>query len=72
VARLVVALAFFVPAAAHAQNPPEAIEDYATDAVGSIRVVFDPTGAVVGRSDYLPFGETYAQTGVNPRQRFTG
>jgi RHS repeat-associated protein len=54
-----------------AQNPPEAVEYYATDALGSVRVVFTPSGQVIGRSAYLPFGETREQTGSLPRQRFT-
>ena len=58
--------------AAFAQNPPEEIEYYATDALGSVRIVFTPTGQVLGRSDYLPFGETLNQSGALPRQRFTG
>jgi RHS repeat-associated protein len=37
-----------------------------------VRVVFTPTGEVLGRSDYLPFGETLNQSGTLPRQRFTG
>jgi RHS repeat-associated protein len=57
---------------AHAQNPPEAVEYYATDALGSVRVVYNSTGQVLGRSDYLPFGETLNQSGALPRQRFTG
>ncbi len=57
---------------AQAQPPPETIEYYATDALGSVRVVFTPTGQVLGRSDYLPFGETLNQSGALPRQRFTG
>jgi RHS repeat-associated protein len=57
---------------ARAQNPPETIEYYATDALGSVRVVFTPTGQVIGRSDYLPFGDTLNQSGALPRQRFTG
>jgi RHS repeat-associated protein len=57
---------------AAAQNPPEAVEYYATDALGSVRVVFTPTGQVVGRSAYLPFGDTLDQSGALPRQRFTG
>ena len=36
------------------------------------RLVFTPTGQVLGRSDYLPFGESLNQTGALPRQRFTG
>jgi RHS repeat-associated protein len=58
--------------AVHAQNPPEEIEYYATDALGSVRIVFRPSGEVLGRSDYLPFGETLNQSGSLPRQRFTG
>jgi hypothetical protein len=57
---------------ARAQNPPETIEYYATDALGSVRVVFTPAGQVVGRSDYLPFGDTLNQSGARPKQRFTG
>jgi len=57
---------------AHAQNPPEAVEYYATDALGSVRVVFTASGQVLGRSEYLPFGETLNQSGALPRQRFTG
>jgi RHS repeat-associated protein len=34
--------------------------------------VFRPSGEVLGRSDYLPFGETLNQSGSLPRQRFTG
>jgi hypothetical protein len=37
-----------------------------------VRLVFDAQGNVKGRSDYLPFGETFNQTGALPRQRFTG
>jgi RHS repeat-associated protein len=35
-------------------------------------VVFTPSGQVIGRSAYLPFGETRDQSGSLPRQRFTG
>jgi RHS repeat-associated protein len=56
------------PAAAQA----EVVEYYATDAVGSVRVVFDPNGNVKARSDYLPFGEAVGTTGSLPAQRFTG
>jgi RHS repeat-associated protein len=50
----------------------QTIEYYATDAVGSVRVVFDANGNVVGRSDYLPFGEAVGQTDRMPSQRYTG
>jgi RHS repeat-associated protein len=55
-----------------AQNPPEAVEYYATDALGSVRIVFTPSGQVIGRSSYLPFGDTLNQSGALPHQRFTG
>ena len=59
--RLIVActvvVAFLVPARVAAQ---EVIEYYGVDAVGSVRVVFDSTGALVGRHDYGPFGEQLA------------
>ncbi len=47
---------------------------YAIDALGSVRVVFDATGAVVSRADYEPFGAAVATstTGTLPRQQFTG
>jgi RHS repeat-associated protein len=51
--------------------PTETVEYYAIDAIGSTRVVFAPNGAVLGRADYLPFGETL--TGANlPPEQFTG
>ena len=37
-----------------------------------MRIVFDAQGNVLGRSDYLPFGETWNQRGTLPRRRFTG
>ena len=47
-------------AVAHAQT----IEYYGLDAIGSVRVVFDGSGNVIGRMDYGPFGqELIASTG---------
>jgi RHS repeat-associated protein len=69
---LVLFAALGAGAAVARAQPPEAIEYYATDALGSVRIVFTPTGQVLGRSDYLPFGETLNQSGALPRQRFTG
>jgi RHS repeat-associated protein len=69
---LVAALLLLAGSPLWAQAPPEAIEYYARDAVGSVRIVFDVQGNVLGRSDYLPFGETWNQSGALPRQRFTG
>jgi RHS repeat-associated protein len=51
---LAVALALCLPMAAAAQ---EVVEYYGTDAIGSVRIVFDVNGNVVGRMDYGPFGE---------------
>ena len=51
----------------------EAVDYYGVDAVGSIRVVFRPDGAVIGRADYAPFGEaTGATAGLLPPTQFTG
>jgi RHS repeat-associated protein len=44
------------PSAALAQDE---VVYYHTDAIGSVRMVTDATGAVVARYDYLPFGETW-------------
>lgn len=56
---------------AWAQTPTETIEYYAVDAVGSTRVVFAPDGTVLGRGNYLPFGESISSANLPP-ERFTG
>jgi RHS repeat-associated protein len=66
---LVVAVGL-APAMAQAQT--EVVEYYGLDAIGSIRVVFDASGAVVARTDYLPFGENVQLTGALPPWQFTG
>jgi RHS repeat-associated protein len=48
------AVLLLLPAPAAAQD---VVEYYGLDAVGSVRVVFDANGTVVGRMDYGPFGE---------------
>ena len=50
----------------------EVVEYYATDALGSVRVVFNADGQVVARADYQPFGELFAPVGELPPQQFTG
>jgi RHS repeat-associated protein len=69
--RLVVVVAagvFALPAAVQAQS--ETVEYYGLDALGSVRVVFNASGVVLGRMDYGPFGEELtASTGV-PTNRF--
>jgi len=68
--RLLIALvASFGPVPAAAQS---VVEYYSTDAVGSVRTVFDNLGNVLARSDYLPFGEAYTTSGALPSARFTG
>lgn len=70
VGRLVAVLSLLaLPSAVQAQ---EVIEYYGTDALGSIRVVFDATGNVVSRADYLPFGEEMFAPGPMPTEHFTG
>ena len=49
------ALACFAPAIVYGQ-PAESIEYYGLDAIGSVRVVFDSSGTILGRMDYGPFG----------------
>jgi RHS repeat-associated protein len=44
------------PALAWAQSADEVVY-YHTDAIGSVRMITDATGAVIDRYDYLPFGE---------------
>ncbi len=48
----------------------EAVEYYATDAVGSVRVVFDGAGNVSGRMDFEPFGRELYQGLFMPGERF--
>lgn len=42
-----------------------------SDQVGSPNYLTDATGAVVGRSKNLPFGERFGQTGVKSARRYT-
>ncbi|MEO8682345.1 MAG: RHS repeat-associated core domain-containing protein [Vicinamibacterales bacterium] len=52
------------PAPARAQS--DEVVYYHTDAIGSVRMITDATGAVVGRYDYLPFGEPWPTTPPSP------
>lgn len=52
--------------------PNETIEYYTHDAIGSVRMVFDPAGNVIGQATYSPFGQEIAGTMGMPSQRFTG
>jgi RHS repeat-associated protein len=59
-------------APAAAQGPAGTIEYYGTDEVGSVRIIFSPTGTVVGRADYQPFGEEFNIDPAFARIRFGG
>jgi RHS repeat-associated protein len=54
-----------IPAAAHAQDQ---VVYYHTDAIGSVRAITDATGAVIGRYDYLPFGELWPSVPPPPTE----
>lgn len=60
------------PAIVFAQQP-ETIEYYGTDAIGSIRIVWDGNGTVIARQDFTPFGEAVLQQGTAiPKEGFGG
>ena len=52
--------------------PNEYAEYYASDTLGSVRLVFNAAGTAVGRSDYLPYGDALNVAGTLPKERFTG
>lgn len=58
-----------VPASARAQDE---VVYFHTDAIGSVRVVTDATGAVIARYDYLPFGERWDPPQNPDSRRFAG
>jgi RHS repeat-associated protein len=64
----VVAWLLSAPAPLAAQT--ESVEYYVTDAIGSVRVVFDAAGTVLGRMDYAPFGEELYTGLFLPSERF--
>jgi RHS repeat-associated protein len=67
----VLALVFVVVATpAHAQS--EVVEYYALDAIGSVRVVFDVNGNVIGRMDYDPFGAPLSSGNALPSRAYAG
>jgi RHS repeat-associated protein len=69
---LVGAVALCLLVAAAPVSAQETVEYYGTDPLGSVRVVFDQSGSVIARADYLPFGEEVAAPGPTPAERFTG
>jgi len=54
-----------VPTVAQAQDE---VVYYHTDAIGSVRAITDATGAVVGRYDFLPFGELWPSVPPAPAE----
>jgi RHS repeat-associated protein len=67
-AALVLILGGVTPA--HAQS--EVVEYYALDAIGSVRVVFDVNGNVIGRMDYDPFGAPLSSGNGLPSRAYAG
>jgi RHS repeat-associated protein len=61
-------LVILTPQIAAAQT--ETIEYYASDAIGSVRVVFNASGTVIGRMDYAPFGQELYTGLLMPNERF--
>ena len=75
--RLLVALLLLIVSGHPASAQTEVVEYYGQDALGSIRIVFNASGAAVARADYEPFGETFTVPGMPgtsglPAKQFTG
>ena len=58
-----------LPSATAAQ---ESVEYYGLDAVGSVRVVFDASGNILGRMDYGPFGQELSNGAGLPSRAYAG
>jgi RHS repeat-associated protein len=71
-ARLATALAILLATAVSASAQGETVEYYGLDALGSVRVVFDATGNIVGRMDYGPFGQELFGGSSMPDRRYAG
>ncbi|MBL8144319.1 MAG: RHS repeat-associated core domain-containing protein [Acidobacteria bacterium] len=75
--RLLLAALLLVVGAQRASAQTEVVEYYGQDALGSVRIVFDASGAAVARADYEPFGELFTVPGMPgtselPATQFTG
>lgn len=66
---LILSAIAFAPAHVYAQDE---VIYYHTDAVGSVRMITDANGAVVGRYDFLPFGEPWAAPPTPDVRQFAG
>jgi len=60
-----------LPRVAAAQQA-ETVEYYGSDVIGSIRIVFDAYGNVIGRQDFAPFGAPVQVTPPVPKEGFGG
>jgi RHS repeat-associated protein len=65
---LLLTVALLVPVSVAAQS--ETVEYYATDQLGSVRVVFDANGNILSRMDYKPFGQDLSGASGMPANRF--
>ncbi len=71
VARFIAFVALLIqPVTASAQG--ETVEYYGLDAIGSVRIVFDPSGNVLARLDYEPFGRLVSSASNAPDRKFAG
>jgi RHS repeat-associated protein len=61
-----------VASASPAFAQSETVEYYGLDTLGSVRVIFDQQGNLVGRMDYGPFGENLRAASRFPRRQFAG
>ena len=69
--RIVVAVLLGILLATATARAQEEAVYYHTDAIGSVRMITSETGGLIGRYDYLPFGEllpTQPPPPVDPRQ----
>ena len=64
-------ISILLPSVARAQGT-DTVTYYHTDAVGSVRMTTDPNGQVLHRYDYLPFGEPWPATPLQPEVRRFG
>jgi RHS repeat-associated protein len=67
---LLILLLASTPTTTFAQT--ETVEYYGLDAIGSVRVIFTPAGALIGRIDFGPFGEELSGAPATPKERLAG
>ncbi len=75
--RILLTALLLVGGAQRTSAQTEVVEYYGQDALGSVRIVFDASGAAIARADYEPFGELFAVpnmpgTSGLPAKQFTG